>query len=384
MTWKSCRKILCVRPDNMGDLLMSAPALSALKEAFQCSVTLLTSSMARGIAPYIPGVDDVIEWNVPWVKGTPASTDADFQKIIKTIRERKFDGAIIFTVFSQNPLPTALMLSLAGIPLRLAYCRENPYHLLSHWIPDPEPYFVVRHQVRRDLDLVKAIGAHASNETITIRLPENFEPAVRDKLTSAGVDTTNPWLILHPGVSEKKREYPAELWIEAGKRVINQLKYQVVITGAKNEKHLADHISEGIGRGAYSLAGSLILEEFITLIRFSPLLISVNTASIHLAAALETKVIVLYALTNPQHTPWKAIGKILPYSVSEDLQSRNAVLQFVQRHYFAKKIEKVDPEDILNAAHELLIEGSEPPVEELVSSPPRTILLRNQQNFVFP
>jgi hypothetical protein len=72
----------------------------------------------------------------------------------------------------------------------------------------------------------------------------------------------------------------------------------------------------------------------------------------------------------PQHTPWKAIGKILPYSVSEDLQSRNAVLQFVQRHYFAKKIEKVDPEDILNAAHELLTEGSEPPIEELVSSPP--------------
>jgi ADP-heptose:LPS heptosyltransferase len=368
----------------MGDLVMSAPAIWALKESFQCSVTLLTSSMARGIAPYIPGVDDVIEWNVPWVKGTKAETDADFQKIIDTIKKRRFDGAIIFTVFSQNPLPTALMLTLAGIPQRVAYCRENPYHLLSHWIPDPEPYFVVRHQVRRDLDLVKAIGASASNEKITIRLPENFEPAVRTKLTSAGVDTVKPWLIIHPGVSEKKREYPADRWIEAGKRIITELKYQVIITGATDEKHLADQIREGIGSGAYSVAGALMLEEFITLIRFSPLLISVNTASIHLAAALETKVIVLYALTNPQHTPWKAIGKILPYSVAENLQSRNAVLQFVQRHYFAKKIEKVDPEEILNAAYELLIEKSEPPIEELVSSPPSGTLLRNQQNFVFP
>jgi ADP-heptose:LPS heptosyltransferase len=368
----------------MGDLLMSAPAISALKQSFQCAITLLTSSMARGIAPYIPGVDEVIEWNVPWVKGTEASTDADFRKIISKIKARKFDGAIIFTVFSQNPLPAALMLTLAGIPMRLAYCRENPYHLLSHWIPDQEPYRVVQHQVRRDLNLVRSIGAYTSNEKITIRIPENFEPVVRNKLASAGVGAAQPWLMLHPGVSEKKREYPADLWIEAGKRIIGELKYQVIITGAKNEKDLADRICEGIGRGAYSLAGSLILEEFITLIRFSPLLISVNTASIHLAAALETKVIVLYALTNPQHTPWKAIGKVLPYSIPEDLHSQNEVLQFVQRHYFPKKTEKVQPEDILHAAHELLIEKSEPPVEELVSSPPRELILRNQENSVFP
>src|SRR5690606_20238236 len=131
MTWKNCKRILCVRPDNMGDLLMSAPAIAALKETFQCSITLLTSSVSRQIAARIPAVDDVIVWDMPWVKHTTRAT-TDFTQIVDILKQRAFDGAVIFTVFSQNPLPTALVLTLAGIPRRLCYCRENPYHLLSH------------------------------------------------------------------------------------------------------------------------------------------------------------------------------------------------------------------------------------------------------------
>lgn len=367
----------------MGDLLMSAPAISALKETFKCSVTLLTSSMAKEVAAYIPVIDEVMVWDVPWVKGTDMPTAGAFEEMVMKLRSERFDGAVIFTVFSQSPLPTALMLTLAGIPNRLAYCRENPYHLLSHWIPEKEPYSFVRHQVRRDLDLVRSIGAEAENEKITIRVPQNFEQ-VRKKLTTVGVDTAKPWLVLHPGVSEQRREYPAGLWIETGKKIAKDLAHQVILTGSEREKPLTDKIAEGIGHMAYSLGGSLTLEEFITLIRFSPLLISVNTGSVHLAAAVQTKVIVLYALTNPQHAPWKTIGCVLPFSVAEDLQSRNEVLQFVQRHYFSKKIEKVDPDHILRIAHELLVERSEPLMDELVSSTPAALHLRNEQHFIFP
>src|SRR5690606_26512848 len=153
---------------------------------------------------------------------------------------------------------------------------------------------------------------------------------VRDKIADAGVITSEPWLIIHPGVSELKRAYDPELWIEAGKRIVSTLGYQIVITGTENEKDLAESIRNGIGNSAFSLAGMLSLEELIALIRLAPLLISVNTGTIHLAAALQTKVIVLYALTNPQHPPWKAVGKVLPFSVMPELQSKNEVLQFVQ------------------------------------------------------
>jgi hypothetical protein len=68
---------------------------------------------------------------------------------VRQISEKKFDAAVIFTVYSQNPLPTVMLAYLAGIPKRLAYCRENPYQLLTDWVPDQEPYTLIKHQVRQ-------------------------------------------------------------------------------------------------------------------------------------------------------------------------------------------------------------------------------------------
>jgi ADP-heptose:LPS heptosyltransferase len=365
-SWRECKNILCVRPDNMGDLLMSAPAITALKKTFNCSITVLTSSLAKGIAPYIPAIDHVMVWDVPWVKGTEHSGARTCLELVDQLKHKNFDAAVIFTVFSQSPLPTALLLSMANIPNRLAYCRENPYHLLSHWVPEEEPYTRIRHQVKRDLDLVAVIGARTDHDRISIRYPENQEPVVMKKLTEAGVDPSRPWLILHPGVSEAKREYPAGLWIEAAKKIVSDLHHQVLITGVSTERALAEKIRKGIGKEAYALAGALSLEEFIALIKLAPLLISVNTGSIHLAAALQTKVIVLYALTNPQHTPWKSIGRVLPFSVPESLESRNEVLRYVQKRFFNKRIEPVDPATICDTAYDLLVNKKQLIIPELV------------------
>jgi lipopolysaccharide heptosyltransferase II len=365
MGWKNPRKILCIRPDNMGDLLMSSPAIRALKETLKCSITLLTSSMAMGIASYIPAVDNCIVWDVPWVKGTEPLDAKALWDICQELKQRKFDAAVIFTVFSQNPMPTAMLAAAADIPYRLAYCRENPYHLLTHWIPDEEPYQYIRHQVRRDLDLVKTIGAHTSDESIAIsfRLRRN---EVMNKLSAAGVNLERPWIVLHPGASEPKREYPATLWIEAARKVILGLKHQIILTGVDKERSVAAAICEEVGREAYNLTGAFSLEELITLIQMAPLLISVNTATVHIASAVKTPVIVLYALTNPQHAPWKATGMILPFSVPEKMQSRNAVLRYVHDTYYSKRSFSVSPDDIFMSCERLLIQKNGPSIEDLV------------------
>ena len=212
-----------------------------------------------------------------------------------------------------------------------------------------------------------------------------MEESIRAKLSAAGVDPARPWLLMHPGVSEEKRRYASTGWIQTGKKIVAELDHQVLLTGTTSEKALAESIAAGIGAGAHSIAGMLDLAEFMSLIRFSPLLISANTGSIHLAAALQTKVVVLYALTNPQHTPWRSVGKILPFSVPENLQSRNEVLSFVRDHYFGNRTVNLSPDEIFNAAYDILVNGNESPVDELVStSTPSTQRLRNEQNFVFP
>src|SRR5258706_2592525 len=154
--WQAARKILCVRLDNLGDVLMTTPAFRALK-AFdpQAELTLLTSHMGAGIAPYIPEIDAVIEFDVPWVKLEEQDRGSDaVLAFIARLKRAEIDAAIIFTVFSQNPLPAAMLCYLAGIPLRLGCCRETPYGLLTDLLPRTEPVTDIQHGVKRQLGLV--------------------------------------------------------------------------------------------------------------------------------------------------------------------------------------------------------------------------------------
>jgi len=363
--WSECKNILCIRPDNMGDLLMTTPALRALKESLACKITILTSSMAAGIAKYIPLIDDILVFDVPWVK-TSSGNITTINDIVANIKQYNFDAAIVFTVYSQNPIPSIMLAYLAGIPKRLAYCRENPYQLLTDWLPDKEPYSFIQHQVRRDLLLVKSIGATTSDEHLSLQLDNSYYPALHSKLERENIDTNTPWMILHAGVSEEKRKYPTSGWIRAARRIRDEYGYQLLFTGSASERSLTDFLAKETGALAYSLAGRLCIEEFILLIKSSSLVISVNTGTIHLCAALGTPVIVLYALTNPQHTPWKVRGKVLTYDIPEEQRSRNEIIRFVHKKMQCVKASEVTPSDILRAVKTVLIDGDTQIITEMI------------------
>lgn len=109
----------------------------------------------------------------------------------------------------------------------------------------------------------------------------------------------------------------------------------------------------------------MTLEELIMLIRRCPLLITLNSGPAHLAAALNTKVIVLYALTNPQHPPWRAVGRILPFSVREELRSHNEILQFVHREFYSDHHD-VTAGHVVRAVADILIDKKESLIPDLV------------------
>ena len=204
--WRRARRILCVRLDYLGDVLMTTPAIRALRESIPgAHITLLTSPGGAAVASYVPEIDDTIVYQAPWVKSSDIHPPAADMAMIQTLAAREFDAAAIFTVYSQNPLPSALLCQLAGIPLRLAHCRENPYQLLTHWVCEPEPQQRVRHEVRRQLDLVASIGAHAENEGLSFRVPDDDIAAVRRLLEALGIAGGQEWAVVHPGVSAASR-----------------------------------------------------------------------------------------------------------------------------------------------------------------------------------
>ena len=354
MSWENCKNILVIRPDNMGDVIMSGPAIRALKKSFGAKITLLTSSMAEGVISHMPEIDEAIIFDLPWVKTAKQPDAAIFNQVIAQVKDKQFDAAVVFTVYSQNPLPAAMLAYLAGIPRILAYCRENPYHLITDWVPDKEPYDLIKHQVKRDLDLVATVGATTMEENLYLAVDEGLWPPVAEQLVAEGLDINKPWIILHAGVSEKKREYPNQNWVAVAKALITDKGYQVLLTGSASEKALTDGLQKEIGEGSLSAGGLFGLDEFISLIKHTPLMLSVNTGTIHIAAAVGTPLVVLYAQTNPQHTPWNVPCKVLEFAVPEELRSRNEVIAHVNRSVYSTPIVMPGIDEVLNAVSEMI------------------------------
>ncbi|MEP6683847.1 MAG: glycosyltransferase family 9 protein [Parafilimonas sp.] len=354
MNWKQCKNILCIRADNMGDVIMSTPAFRALKESFDCKLTLLTSTMGSLISPLIKEIDETIIADLPWVKTSTTVDSVTCIKLIEKLKSYNFDAAIIFTVYSQNALPSAMLAFMANIPLRLAYCRENPYMLLTDWVPDKEPYTFIQHQVERDLNLVKTIGAVTHDKHLSVCFNrEAFKTAV-EKLELIGFDSNKKYIVAHAGVSEAKREYPEQNWVEAIHLLQQQTELQILLTGTENEKPLTQRIQQKTRKNVFSAAGLFSIEEFVAVIENARLIIKVNTSTVHIAAALNKPLIVLYALTNPQHTPWLTKNIVLPYSVPSTLKSKNEVIEFVNQSYYNKPVEYPSPNVLATQALTLM------------------------------
>lgn len=314
--WAEAERILCVRLDALGDALMTGPALRALKRSEPRHITLLTSPAGAAIARYLPGVDATLVYEAPWMKASGPRADAALDHaLMRQLREGNFDAAVIFTVYSQSPLPAALMCYLANIPRRLAHCRENPYQLLTDWILDPEPEERLRHEVRRQLDLVRHVGAEPDDDRLRLQLPTvSFQRAQRH-LSALGINPDAPWVVMHPGASAPSRRYAAGGFAVAARALVLEHGCTVVFTGTAEEAGLVAGIQREMDAPSYSLAGKLDVGTLCALIALAPVLISNNTGPVHIAAAVDTPVVDLYALTNPQHMPWGVENRVLYHDV---------------------------------------------------------------------
>lgn len=337
------KHILIARPDNMGDVLMSMPAICALKDTYGCKTTLLTSTAGAMIARYCEGIDEIMICDLPWVKHATESTVAEMLTLVKDLRYRAIDLAVIFTVYSQSALPTAQLLKMAGIEKVAAYSRENPYGLIDLWVPDEEPYSYIKHQVRRDIALGESVGAICKEDVRYLKMTTEHQ-----------LQKHSPYIIFHTGASEERRTAPQDTWCAIGKKISAQTDMNILLTGTEKERGMTERIAKGIGTNAESAAGSVDIGGLIALIRNAALVISVNTASAHIAAAAGTPVIVLYALTNPQHFPWKGKGAVFTYNVAKELWSRNEVVRYVQEQVMLESNDDIDTEEVANEALRIL------------------------------
>ena len=354
--WHSARRILAIRLDNLGDVLVTTPALHAIKASLPAiELSLLTSPVGAQVARLNPDIDEVIVYEAPWMDPwhrLPQNSKRE-QQVIAMVKERQFDGAIIFTSYHQSSLPAAYLCYLADIPLRLAASIDGPGSLLTTRHKHPE---CMMHEVERGLDLVNAIGLSTNVLDLVLKVPIMARESVYEFLSVQNVDPHRPLLVIHPGCSMPARTYPYDMYTRVLDLVIERLGATVVVTGTQDEQtlveRLLDRVQEHNRRAILACAGTLPFPDFCALIEAADLVITNNTGPMHIAAAVKTPVVALFALTNPpeQWGPWHVPHRQLYHDVSCRI-CYNRICP-----YNHECLRLITPEIVADAAEELLME----------------------------
>jgi ADP-heptose:LPS heptosyltransferase len=279
-------RTLAVRLDSLGDVLVTGPAIRALAAA-STHVTVLAGPLGRESAGLLPGVDEVLCWRAPWIDARPEPVRHEHvERLRGQVQARSFDRAVVFTSYHQSALPTALVLRMAGVPWVGAISEDYPGSLLDvrARVPDdlPEP--------ERALALAAACGAPlpAGDDGRLAVLGEAGRPR-----PDAGEP---PYVVLHPGTSVPARAWPATRFREVCERLV-AAGHRVAVTGSPAERDLTARVTGS--SGADDLGGRTDLAGLAAVLAGADVVVVGNTGPAHLAAAVRTPVVSLFAPTVP-------------------------------------------------------------------------------------
>ncbi len=317
--WLRVRRLIVARLDNAGDVVMCGPALRAIRRHLASGhLTLWASPGGATVAPLLPEVDATLVTRAVWqdLGHLEFSTERE-RDLVETLAAGQYDAAIIFTSFAQSPHPAAYACYLAGVPLRAGQSREFAGRVLSDPVP---PLDDGAHQVDRNLHLVAALGFAADSTDLRVAIPPTAHETLSLKLRLKGIGFGRPFVLLHPGASCASRRYPLPRFAEVGRALVTTTAWPVVISGAEREAATARQLAAAIGPGAVSLAGETSLAELAALIDRATVVVTNNTLTMHLADAVGTPEVVLFAGTEreeqwrPRQAPARLLRRSTPCS----------------------------------------------------------------------
>ena len=259
-------------------------------------VVLLAGPQGAAAARILPGVAAMRALAAPWITATDRRVDAALvAEVAALVAETGVTEAVLLTSFHQSPLPLALLLRLAGVD-RIAGAsvdaagglldvRLIPGEDLPEEIPEPV----------RALRIAAAAGFPLpadADDGLAVDVPEGRSLVAPD----------GHYVVVHPGAAVPARAYPADLH----ERVVAQLAARgraVVVTGSSDERQLTARVA---GDAGHDVGGALDLPGLAVLLRDADAVISGNTGPAHLAAAVRTPVVSLFAPVVPaiRWAPW--------------------------------------------------------------------------------
>jgi heptosyltransferase-3 len=297
-------KVLAVRLDNDGDVLLTGPAVRSLRGSAD-AVDLLVSTSGAQAAALLPAVNEVLIFDAPWSGFCPPPVNpVAIAALIRELSDRAYDRAVVFTSFHQSPLPMALLARLAEVPCVAAASEDYPGSLLDlRHVRRPV------HEVEAALDLAAAAGG---------RLPDGDDGSMRlRRILPAPPEQVpaEPYVVVHPAASVPARSL-TPTHAATIVRALTADGWPVVLTGTVKDR--AAFASAATDGGVRNLMGRTDYPTLATVLAGAAVVVATNTGPAHLAAAVKTPVVSLFAPVVPAES-WAPYG--VPSIVLGDQQA---------------------------------------------------------------
>lgn len=303
--YKDIKRILVKGTNWVGDTIISFPTVYSLRRLFpKAHISVLVKSHLAELWEANPDVDEII----PYVMPRGASRILGELRIARLIRNKTIDLAVIFP----RSFSSALMVFLGGIPRRIGYKGEGRNLLLTERI-DCATELLRRHRMYYYLHLIDCLGHCPFPPLPSLSLNGNQERWAKTFLSH---NRLHGKLLIgfNPGATYGEAKcWPPERFIALGKRLQRGHDASILLFGSSrpNEGELNAAIAEGIGEGCLNLSGQTSLLELASLLRRCHLLVTNDTGTMHVAAAVGTRVAAIFGPTDPRTTSPLGEGHVI-------------------------------------------------------------------------
>ncbi|MGH7598095.1 MAG: glycosyltransferase family 9 protein [bacterium] len=299
------RKILLIRTDRLGDVILSTPVATALKKFWPgVHVTFLVRHYTAEITRCHPHVDETLELDGAEIGG-------NVRRLAHALQHRQFDAAVM--LYPRPDLAWALWRS--GIPLRIG-TGYRWYSFLFNRRVFEHRKIAARHEAEYNLRLLQPCGINATEIEFHFALPQAEREKIDAKLNKLGAGVKP--IILHPGSGGSSRDWPPEYFAQLADRVQHALGAQVILTGAPAEENLIAAIQRQTKSQQLSLCSRLTIIELAVLCQRAAVFVSNSTGPLHLAVMVGTPVVAFYPpIRAVRPVRWGPYGRLADVLMSQ-------------------------------------------------------------------
>lgn len=291
-----CR-VLALRANGIGDFLVVIPALAALRRTYpDARITVVGDAWLPALVDGRPGPWDrcLLAPRYPGLRGVPpgAEPGSDVGDFFEARRRERYDLAL--QLHGGGAASNTFISSLGSRVTAGARAEGAPP------LDRAVPYLAHRHEVLRWLDVVGLVGA--------TQLGSIDELVPRIALTQHDLDEAaralpfeQPYVAIHLGARDARRCWPAERFVELGRRVLLTGRDVVIVGGADDVAPSARVSAElGLTGRVHNIAGRLSLSGTIGVLAGAAAFVGNDSGPRHLAAAVGTPTVGIFWLTNVQ------------------------------------------------------------------------------------